>query len=80
MSSKIQLMTKKDLVSKNYIQFLAAKMTIDDINQKFLSTQEIGEFLDELEEQMKSLRAKSQLKLTPLVEHLEKINDCVVTQ
>ena len=54
-------------------------MTLDDINQKFLSTQESNEFLDELEEAMKSLRVKAQLKLRPLIEYLEKINDCVVT-
>lgn len=29
---------KRDLVANNYIQFLAAKMTLDDINKKFLST------------------------------------------
>lgn len=32
------LSTKKDLVMSNYVQFLAAKMTLDDINRKFLST------------------------------------------
>ena len=54
-------------------------MTLDDINKKFLSTQESNEFLDDLEEAMKSLRVKAQLKLRPLVENLEKINDCVMT-
>lgn len=74
------LQTKKDLVINNYVQFLAAKMTLDDINRKFLSTKEISDFLDDLEEQMKQLRTKSQLKLLPLVEHLDRINDCVITQ
>ena len=38
---------------KNYVQFLAAKLTLDDINQRFLSTKEIQQFLDDLEESMK---------------------------
>ena len=67
------------MVINNYIQFLAAKITLDDINRKFLSTKEISEFLDDLEESMKQMRTKSQLKLRPLVEHLERINDCVMT-
>ena len=45
--------TKKDLVMSNYVQFLAAKMTLDDINRKFLSTKENGDFLEDLEESMK---------------------------
>ena len=67
-------------MAHHYIQFLAAKMTLDDVNSKFLSTQESEDFLDDLEEQMKQLRTKSQLKLRPLVEHLDNINDCIVTQ
>ena len=43
----------------HYVQFLAAKMTLDDINRKFLSTPEVSEFLDDLEESMKQLRTKS---------------------
>ncbi|CDW79380.1 UNKNOWN [Stylonychia lemnae] len=79
LKDQTSLATKKDLVVNNYGQFLAAKMTLDDINKKFLSTQESNEFLDELEEAMKSLRVKAQLKLRPLIEQLEKINDCVMT-
>jgi hypothetical protein len=37
----------------NYVQFLAAKLTLDDINSRFLSTAHISTFLDELEDQMK---------------------------
>lgn len=76
---KTQLNTKRDLVVNNYIQFLAAKMTLDDINKKFLSTQESNEFLDDLEEAMKSLRMKAQLKMRPLIDNLERITDCVTT-
>jgi hypothetical protein len=57
----------------NYIQFLAAKMTLDDINSKFLSSQECDEFLEDLEESMKSLRNKGQMKLAPLMDNLERI-------
>jgi hypothetical protein len=64
----------------NYVQFLAAKLTLDDINQRFLSTKEIQQFLDDLEDSMKQLRTKSLLKLMPLVDALDNINDCVVTQ
>jgi hypothetical protein len=44
---------KKDLVMNNYTQFLGTKLTLDDINKKFLSTKEISSFLDELEDSMK---------------------------
>ena len=54
-------------------------MTIDDINRKFLSNKEIGDFLDDLEESVKQLRTKSQLKLLPLADHLDHIEDCIVT-
>jgi len=37
----------------NYTQFLGTKLTLDDINKKFLSTKEISSFLDELEDSMK---------------------------
>lgn len=63
----------------NYVQFLAAKMTLDDINQRFLSTKEIGQFLEDLEDSMKQLRTKSQLKLIPLVDSLDSIHDCSST-
>jgi hypothetical protein len=42
----------------NYLQFLAAKMTLDDINQKFLTTEETNEFLKEVEESIKTLKEK----------------------
>ena len=63
--------TKKSLVINNYVQFLAAKQTLDDINTKFLSSRENSQFLDELEEQMKQLRTKSQVKLMPLLNTLD---------
>ena len=59
LKDQTSLATKKDLVINNYGQFLAAKMTLDDINNKFLSTQESKELLDDLEEAMKSLRVKA---------------------
>ena len=59
--------TKKDLVITNYQQFLAAKLTLDDINRRFLATKEVADFLEELEDAMKQLRTKSQLKLLPLL-------------
>jgi hypothetical protein len=79
-SAQQSLQTKKDLVMTNYVQFLAAKMTLDEINRKFLSAREIDGFLSDLEESMKQLRTKSQLKLLPLLEHLERIQDCALTQ
>ena len=79
LKDKTQLNTKRDLVAKNYVQFLAAKMTLDDINRKFLVTSESQAFLADLEDAVKSLRVKAQLKLRPLVESLARINDCVAT-
>ena len=55
------------MVMTNYVQFLAAKMTMDEINRKFLSSREVEDFLTDLEESMKQLRTKSQLKLLPLL-------------
>jgi|LauGreDrversion4_2_1035121.scaffolds.fasta_scaffold225440_2 hypothetical protein len=52
-STGAALSTKKDLVMNNYVQFLAAKMTLDDINRKFLSTKDVADFLDDLEDSMK---------------------------
>jgi hypothetical protein len=40
-SQQQAISTKKELVMNNYVQFLAAKLTLDDINQRFLSTKEI---------------------------------------
>ena len=64
----------------NYLQFLAAKMTLDDINQKYLVTEETNKFLKEIEESIKTLKDKGQSKLLPLVMHLDRIQDCVQTQ
>lgn len=74
------LQTKKELVMSNYVQFLAAKMTMDEINKKFLSAREVEDMLADLEDSMKQFRTKSQLKLLPLLQHLESIQDCALTQ
>jgi hypothetical protein len=51
-------------------------MTLDDINQRYLSNDESNQFLADLEDSLKILKTKGYSKLVPLIQDLECIQDC----
>ena len=63
----------------NYDSFLEAKLVLDNLNKKFVSSEKTRDHLEELDKGLKLLKEQSQESLEPLRESLTNIQDCVET-
>ena len=63
----------------NYDSFLEAKLVLDNLNKKFVSSDKTRDQLEELDKGLKLLKEQSQESLEPLRESLTNIQDCVET-